>query len=117
MADQKRTVQILVNLLSNAIKHSPANGLIKIKHAANTGRLRVEVMDEGGGVPLEERSNLFRRFSHLNTHTERTKQGLGLGLSVVQAIVEAQQGEVGIADQPEGGNCFWFTLPLAQGSS
>ncbi|HEU0296924.1 MAG TPA: ATP-binding protein [Anaerolineales bacterium] len=117
MADRRRTVQILVNLLSNAIKHSPAKGLIRISHTIEADRLRVEVIDEGGGVPLEQRSNLFRRFSHLNTRAERAKQGLGLGLSVVKAIVEAQQGEVGIADQPGGGNCFWFTLPLGNGSS
>jgi len=117
MADRRRTVQILVNLLSNAIKHSPARGLIKIHHAIEADQLRVEVIDEGGGVPLEQRDDLFRRFSHLNIRTERTKQGLGLGLSVVKAIVEAQQGEVGITDQLDGGNCFWFTLPLANGSS
>jgi len=117
MADRRRTVQILVNLLSNAIKHSPANGVIKIRHTVDTHWLRVEVIDAGGGVPLEQRDNLFRRFSHLNTRAERTKQGLGLGLSVVKAIVEAQQGEVGIEDQPDGGNCFWFTLPLTNGST
>jgi len=116
MADKRRTVQILVNLLSNAIKHSPANGVVTIRHAVDGNRLRVEVIDEGGGVPLEQREDLFRRFSHLSSRTERTKQGLGLGLSVVKAIVEAQQGEVGIADQAEGGNCFWFTLPLTNGS-
>jgi signal transduction histidine kinase len=115
MADRRRTVQILVNLLSNAIKHSPANGLIKINHAVNANQVRIEVIDEGGGVPTEQRNNLFRRFSHLDIHTERTKPGLGLGLSVVKAIVEAQQGEVGLSDQAEGGNCFWFTLPLANG--
>ena len=115
LADRRRTVQILVNLLSNAIKHSPANGLIKINHTVDQERLRVEVSDEGGGVPLEQHGNLFRRFSHLEARTERSRQGLGLGLSVVKAIVEAQQGEVGIADQVEGGNCFWFTLPLANG--
>jgi signal transduction histidine kinase len=117
MADRRRTVQILVNLLSNAIKHSPANGLIRINHVVATDRLRVEVIDEGGGVPVEQRSNLFRRFSHLEARAERARQGLGLGLSVVKAIVEAQQGEVGIADQPGGGNCFWFTLRLANGSA
>jgi signal transduction histidine kinase len=117
MADRRRTVQILVNLLSNAIKHSPARGSIKINHTVDSGQLRVEVIDEGGGVPVEQRGNLFRRFSHLNTRTERARQGLGLGLSVVKAIVEAQQGEVGVADQAGGGNCFWFTLPLANESS
>lgn len=116
LADQRRTVQALVNLLSNAIKHSPENGLIQINHFIDNGRLRVEVIDEGGGVPTEQRDNLFRRFSHMDIPSERAKQGAGLGLSVVKAIVEAQRGEVGITDLPEGGTSFWFTLPLASGS-
>jgi PAS domain S-box-containing protein len=113
MADQRRTIQALVNLLSNAVKHSPENGLIQIKHAAMNGKLRVEVIDEGSGVPLGQRSNLFRRFAHLDTENERARQGAGLGLSVVKEIVEAQQGEVGITELAEGGTSFWFTLPLA----
>lgn len=115
LADRRRTVQILVNLLSNAIKHSPENGAIKINHSVIGGTLRVEVTDEGGGVPLDQRNHLFRRFSHVDTPNERARQGAGLGLSVVKAIVEAQQGEVGITDPPGGGNSFWFTLRLANG--
>ena len=116
MADRRRTVQILVNLLSNAIKHSPDKGLIQINHSVIDGTLRVEVTDEGGGVPLDQRNHLFQRFSHLETTNERARQGAGLGLSVVKAIVEAQQGEVGITDSPDGKNSFWFTLRLANGS-
>jgi len=115
MADQRRTVQALVNLLSNAVKHSPENGLIQIKHAIVDKQLRVEIIDEGSGVPLGQRSNLFRRFAHLDTENERARQGAGLGLSVVKEIVEAQQGEVGITERTEGGTSFWFTLPLANG--
>jgi signal transduction histidine kinase len=113
LADQRRTVQVLVNLLSNAIKHSPENGVIHINHSIDNGKLRIEVVDEGGGVPLEQRKDLFRRFAHLETTNERARQGAGLGLSVVKAIIEAQQGEVGIMDLPDGGNSFWFTMPLA----
>ncbi len=111
-ADQRRTVQALVNLLSNAVKHSPEHGSIHIKHEVIDRQLRVEVIDEGSGVPLGQRGNLFRRFAHLETANERARQGAGLGLSVVKEIVEAQQGEVGITEQPEGGTSFWFTLPL-----
>lgn len=115
MADQRRTVQVLVNLLSNAVKHSPERGSIQIKHAIVDRKLRVEVIDEGSGVPLGQRNNLFRRFAHLETENERARQGAGLGLSVVKEIVEAQQGEVGITERAEGGTSFWFTLPLAIG--
>ena len=116
MADHRRTVQALVNLLSNAVKHSPENGRIQINHSIVGEKLRVEINDEGSGVPLGQRSNLFRRFSHLYTPNERARQGAGLGLSVVKEIVEAQQGEVGITDLMEGGTSFWFTMPLANGS-
>ncbi|HET9911073.1 MAG TPA: ATP-binding protein, partial [Anaerolineales bacterium] len=111
-ADQRRTVQALVNLLSNAVKHSPENGQIQVKHTILDTRLRVEVIDDGSGVPLGQRGNLFRRFAHLETSNERARQGAGLGLSVVKEIVEAQQGEVGITELPGGGTAFWFTLPL-----
>jgi signal transduction histidine kinase len=115
MADQRRTVQALVNLLSNAVKHSPEGGSIQIKYALTAKQLRVEVIDEGSGVPLGQRGNLFRRFAHLETANERARQGAGLGLSVVKEIVEAQQGEVGITELSEGGTSFWFTLPLVNG--
>jgi signal transduction histidine kinase len=115
LADHRRTVQALVNLLSNAIKHSPENGRIQINHSIVGERLRIEIHDEGSGVPLGQRSNLFRRFSHLDTPNERARQGAGLGLSVVKEIVEAQQGEVGITDFTEGDTSFWFTVPLTKG--
>jgi histidine kinase len=115
LADHRRTVQVLVNLLSNAIKHSPEGGRIQVNHFLSEKAIRVEITDEGGGVPLNQRENLFRRFSHLDMPNERTRQGAGLGLSVVKAIVEAQQGEVGMTDIPKGGTSFWFTLPLAGG--
>jgi len=100
-------------LLSNAIKHSPDNGTIRIKPSSFDEKLRIEVIDEGSGVPELQRNNLFQRFSHLDLPNKRAKQGAGLGLSVVKTIVEAQHGEVGISDSLEGGNSFWFTLPLA----
>lgn len=116
LADRRRTVQVLVNLLSNAIKHSPENSVIQINHFIEADKLHIEVHDQGSGVPIEFRDNLFRRFAHLDVQNERAKQGAGLGLSVVKAIVEAQGGKVGITDLPEGGTSFWFTLPLANGS-
>ncbi|MFO7585919.1 MAG: ATP-binding protein [Anaerolineales bacterium] len=110
--DPRRTVQVLVNLVSNAIKHSPEGGCIQITHANADDYLVVEVSDQGGGIPAEIRENLFRRFSHLDTQSERARQGLGLGLSVVKAIVEAQRGQVGVKSRQTGGTTFWFTIPL-----
>jgi signal transduction histidine kinase/HAMP domain-containing protein len=112
-ADPRRTVQVLVNLVSNAIKHSPEGGTIEVAHAIEGDYLLVEVSDDGMGIPEEIRGNLFQRFSHLETQSERTRQGLGLGLSVVKAIVEAQGGQVGAKSRPDGGAVLWFTIPLS----
>lgn len=116
-ADQRRTVQVLVNLVSNAIKHSPDGGKITVAHAIEGGHLVVEVSDEGSGIPAEIRETLFQRFSHLETRTERPSHGLGLGLSVVKAIVEAQRGQVGVKSRQPSGTIFWFTIPLNQKSN
>ena len=105
-------VQVMVNLLSNAIKHSPEHGRIRIDSRVVERKLYVAVSDEGNGIPLDKRSMLFKKFSHLDAPDERAKQGAGLGLSVVKAIVEAHQGNVGITDSTEGGTSFWFTLPI-----
>ncbi len=115
MADQRRSAQVLVNLLSNAIKHSPSNGTIRVECREVENELCVEVSDEGGGFPGQQQKDLFRRFSHLETSDERARHGAGLGLSVVKAIVEAQQGRVGIRDTQGKGAAIWFTVPLAPG--
>lgn len=113
-ADHRRTVQVLVNLISNAIKHSPDGGCIQVIHTTAGSHLVVEVTDEGGGIPAEVHEALFQRFSHLDSQSERARQGLGLGLSVVKAIVEAQRGEVGVKNLASKGAAFWFTLLLEE---
>jgi signal transduction histidine kinase len=60
----------------------------------------------------EHRSDLFRRFVHPDSVGDRTQYGVGLGLSVVKAIIEASGGQVGVEDRPGGGSTFWFTLPV-----
>ncbi|HEY6072708.1 MAG TPA: PAS domain-containing sensor histidine kinase, partial [Anaerolineales bacterium] len=114
LADHRRTVQALVNLLSNAVKHSPETGVIRIGHEVKGKMLCVEVSDEGSGFTEGQQGQLFRHFSHLDTSHERARHGAGLGLSVVKAIVEAQQGEVGIRDTQGHGASIWFTVPLAE---
>ena len=75
--------------------------------------LRVSVSDQGPGIPHLEQSKLYHRFMRLGT-TERAQYGIGLGLSVVKAIVEAHRGEVGMRERPGGGSIFWFTIPAQE---
>ncbi len=122
--DHRRTVQALVNLLSNSVKWSPEDSEVVIEcapiSARDAGRppdgaafLRLAVIDRGPGAPVERRGDLFSRFAHQGG--ERANAGAGIGLSVVKAIIEAQGGKVGVADCPQGGVEFWFTLPLVSG--
>lgn len=116
-ADQRRTCQALVNLLSNAINHSPEGGSVTITYEVSGDVAHIEVLDEGEGVPAEQRSTLFNRFVTPGAESEYGQVGLGLGLSVVKAIIEAQDGLVGYQARETGGANFWVTLPLVEGDS
>jgi len=112
--DPTRLTQVLVNLLSNASKYSPMEAVIELSVKSMDGNsLHVAVSDRGPGIPPAERSQLFRRFVRLGAE-DRTQYGIGLGLSVVKAIVEGHGGEVGVGDHPGGGSIFWFSIPLEE---
>lgn len=110
-ADPRRLVQVLVNLLSNANKYGPDEAEIGLRVSAEKNRVRIAVMDSGAGIDPAQRGRLFHRFAKLNS--QNTRSGMGLGLSIVKAVVEAHGGQVGIEDRPGGGSIVWFTLPTA----
>jgi PAS domain S-box-containing protein len=111
-ADSRRTVQVLVNLLSNASRYGPDNAEITVGATVNKNWVQVTVADQGPGIPTEYRKDLFRRFAYPDMGGNKTRYGAGLGLSVVKAVIEAQGGQVGVKDRPDGGSIFWFTLPI-----
>jgi PAS domain S-box-containing protein len=113
-ADPRRTLQVLTNLLSNASKFGPVGSTIRIVTSVEDGLIRVEVQDRGPGVAQEYQDFIFRRFATVPQEVSQGGYGIGLGLSVVKAIVEAGGGEVGVSQNPLGGAIFWFTLPEVQ---
>ncbi len=112
-ADPTRLTQVFVNLLSNASKYSPLGAAIDVRQSVEDGWLRTEIADRGPGIPLTERRTLFRRFVRLRRE-DGAQYGIGLGLSVVKAIVEGHGGAVGVEGREGGGSVFWFTLPLSK---
>ena len=110
-ADPRRTVQVLVNLLSNASKYGPTDAEITIGVVTVHDWVRVTVSDQGPGIPVAQRVDLFQRFATSEAAGSDRQAGFGLGLSVVKAIVEGHNGQVGVDDRPGGGSVFWFTLP------
>jgi PAS domain S-box-containing protein len=110
--DPNRITQVLVNLISNASKFSPMGEEIILSLEIENSRLfRVKVSDRGPGVSEKDRVDIFKRFVRLDSSGE-TQYGVGLGLSVVKAIIEEHGGEVGVSEREGGGSTFWFTIPL-----
>lgn len=111
-ADPRRIAQVLVNLIANASKYGPDGGVVGITAVVHPTHLTFAVTDQGPGIPPEARDDLFRWFMRRPSHDDKTQFGVGLGLAVVKAVVQAHQGEVGIDTPPGGGTRFWFTIPV-----
>jgi signal transduction histidine kinase len=113
IADPNRMLQVLSNLVSNAIKYSPSGSTVRVETQNNGRRLRINVIDQGEGIPADERSQLFQPFSRLSTRPTAGEHSTGLGLWIVQQLVALHGGEVGVDCPSSGGSVFWVDLPLA----
>jgi PAS domain S-box-containing protein len=108
--DRSRFKQILYNYLSNAVKFTPEGGSVAVRIAPSDDSFRLEVEDNGIGIPPEETSRLFQDFQQLPNR--KAEQGTGLGLALTRHIVEAQGGTVGVQSTPGTGSIFSAVLPL-----
>jgi two-component system phosphate regulon sensor histidine kinase PhoR len=112
-ADSRRITQVLVNLLSNTIKYTPPGSKVEVSASQRGQAVRVQVADEGPGIPAEAREMIFSRFGRLEQSGARKDHGAGLGLYIARTIIESHGGAIGVEPRPEKGTIFWFTLPLA----
>ncbi|MBI5382790.1 MAG: HAMP domain-containing histidine kinase [Opitutae bacterium] len=108
-ADPLRLGQAVANLIDNALKYTPAGGAVRLGAQLEAGSGVLTVSDTGPGVPAEEREKIWRRL--YRGDASRSQRGLGLGLSLVKAIVEAHRGTVAVDDAPGGGARFSVRLP------
>jgi signal transduction histidine kinase len=111
-ADVVRLGQAVNNLLDNALKYTPAGGHVTLATGTEGAWATLSVTDDGPGVPVAEREAIFRRL--YRGDASRSQRGLGLGLSLVRAVVESHGGTVTVADAPGGGARFTVAL-RAQG--
>ncbi|MBF0454284.1 MAG: HAMP domain-containing protein [Magnetococcales bacterium] len=102
---------ILFNLLDNAIKYCPEQSSITIRTRKVGCQYRVEVEDNGPGIPPEHQSRIFGRFYRVSKNRSRELGGTGLGLSIVQQWVRKMDGEVGMEPILPHGSLFWISLP------
>jgi two-component system phosphate regulon sensor histidine kinase PhoR len=109
-ADPGALQQVLVNLLTNAIAHTPVGTRVVIAAAPVGPRVRLEVRDNGPGIPPAHRQRIFERFYRIDPGRSRDMGGTGLGLSIVKHLVESMGGTVGVSENRPRGSVFWVLL-------
>jgi signal transduction histidine kinase len=108
-ADRDRLRQALANLLDNAIKYTPRGGRVDLQASSDHQTVQIRVSDSGSGISEADLPRIFDRL--YRGDQSRTTRGLGLGLSLVRAYVEAQGGTVTVTSSPGQGSTFTITLP------
>ena len=110
-ADAKALDQILVNLIDNGCKYGGGHVWVEAKDLADA--VRIEVRDDGAGIPDKHRERVFERFYRADPSRSREAGGTGLGLSIVKHLVESMGGKVGVEPNTPRGSIFWLRLPKA----
>ncbi len=113
--DIMRISQVITNLVANAVKYSPKNTTITITTEKLSDKfIKVRVVDQGFGIPLEARNQIFEAFHQLDREKGGT-QGAGLGLSICHGLIEAHGGRIWVDDDDQVvGTTLSFTLPIAE---
>jgi signal transduction histidine kinase len=112
-ADPERLSQVFSNLLSNAVKYSDAGAVITLETRTHPDWVDVAVADDGIGLTRDQVLRIFEPFHQVDTSVERSRGGLGIGLTLARQIVEMHGGELSVQSAGPGeGSCFTVRLPL-----
>ena len=112
MADRGALRQILLNLLDNAVKYGPPGQTVRVGGARGEDAVRIWVDDEGPGVPEEYRRKILQPYYRLERDAESAVGGSGIGLAVVEELVQMHDGRIVVEDAPTGGARFLVELPI-----
>ena len=102
------------NLIENAIKYNRPSGAVTIRAFRQGDTMRVEVSDQGAGIPPQLREQVFEPFFRIDKSRSRQLGGAGLGLSLVRAIADRHEGRVWVEEAQGGGSCFVMQLPCME---
>jgi PAS domain S-box-containing protein len=115
-SDPALVTQLLRNLISNAVKYTQ-RGSVELRCEAFPGRLRIEVRDSGIGIPADQVPLIFDEFYQIGVSPNSSRDGYGLGLSIVQRIARLLELRIDVASTPGQGSTFAFELPAATGEA
>jgi two-component system CheB/CheR fusion protein len=116
-SDRMLVEQILKNLLSNAIKYTPEGWVSLRTSRPNRDSVRIEVHDTGVGIAADQLRLIYDEFYQVGVPTNSSRDGYGLGLSIVQRLVQLLGVELAVTSEPGKGSTFTLTLPAGQGSA
>ncbi|MFW6238869.1 MAG: two-component system histidine kinase PnpS [Halanaerobiales bacterium] len=105
--------QVMINLVDNGIKYTPEGGEVVVRTAVEEDRVRVEVEDNGIGIPEEEQERIFERFYRVDKARSRALGGTGIGLAIVKHIIQGHGSEIEVESEPGEGTIFRFYLRQA----
>jgi signal transduction histidine kinase len=111
-ADPRKIEQVMENLLSNAIKFSPPGTTVTMTLIPMGAQVRIEVRDQGPGIPEAEQGKLFQPFQRTSVKPTGGEESSGLGLAIARRIVEAHGGRIGVESVVGSGSTFFVNLPL-----
>jgi signal transduction histidine kinase len=110
-SDRDALEQIVINLIDNAIKYAAAGELLELELEQQKGCWVVRVKDQGPGIPIAHRQQIFAKFHRVDASLTARQQGSGLGLSIARQLAEGLGGTLSFCPNPDGGSCFELTLP------
>jgi two-component system sensor histidine kinase ChvG len=114
--NESQLARVFENMLDNAVSFSPENGTVRIGATGAIDEVLITIEDEGPGVPIEQREDIFQRFHSLRPETEEFGQHSGLGLAISKAIIEGHDGTIRVEDRDDSatGARFIIKLPMAR---
>jgi signal transduction histidine kinase len=116
-ADKTRVGQVLINLVENAVKYSRNGSQIMVGAKCSDGSIIINVADQGDGIPSDMLDKVFERFYRGDAVLAGRKDGIGLGLSICRALVEAHGGTIWVESEIGRGSRFNFSLPIKKGET
>jgi heavy metal sensor kinase len=116
VGDRARLQQLFTNLIDNAIKFTPEGGAIWVTVERNNGAIKVNIKDNGIGIPVEEQEKVFKRFYRVDKSRSRETGGVGLGLSIAEQIAQAHQGKIEVKSELNRGSTFTVHFPILKTS-
>lgn len=111
IGDEQRLTQVVVNLLTNARVHTPKGTEVAITVGESDGNAKIDVIDDGPGLPEDDSGKLFERFYRIDSSRSRETGGAGLGLAIVAAIVAAHDGSIEAGNESGRGARVTVILP------